>query len=111
AFLESLAGGLPRVETRLERGPDGILRLIGLRLIGPEIDLSGNGYRRRDGTFYFEGGGTQARYGPVQLTLDGQIDRPKLDLFLPSPMAALGLTDVRLLLDPTTAGFDYRAEG
>jgi len=111
SFLASLAGGLPQIETRLERGPDGILHLNGLRLVGPEIDLTGNGYRRHDGSFYFEGGGEQATYGPVKLTLDGQIDRPKLDLFLPSPMDALGLADVHLLLDPTPAGFDFRAEG
>jgi translocation and assembly module TamB len=111
AFLASLAGGLPRIETGLERGTDGILRLNGLRLIGPEISLSGNGYRRRDGTFFFQGGGRQARYGPVRLMLDGRIERPKLDLLLASPLPALGLADVRLLLNPTPAGFDYRAAG
>ena len=33
-------------------------------------------YRRRDGTFFFEGAGTQGTYGPVTLRLDGRIERP-----------------------------------
>lgn len=111
AFLRSLAGGLPYLDTRLERGPDRILHFKGLKLTAPSLTLTGNGYRRVDGSFFFEGGGEQAQYGPLKLTLDGRIERPKLDLFLPKPLDALGLADVRLLLDPTAEGFDYRAEG
>ena len=43
--------------------------------------------------------------------LDGRIERPKVELFLDSPNEALGIRDMRLLLDPTAAGFDYRANG
>ncbi len=111
AFLASLAGGLPHIDTRLERGPDGILHLIGLRLTAPHISLSGNGYRRKDGSFHFEGSGRQQSYGPVRLVLDGQIDRPRLELFLPRPMDALGLRDVHALLEPNAAGFAYKANG
>jgi len=111
AFLRSLAGGLPYLDTRLERGPDGILYMRGLKLTAPSISLTGNGMRRRDGTFFFEGSGRQAQYGPVRLTLDGRIDKPELDIFLPRPMDALGLADVHLLLDPTPEGFAYRADG
>lgn len=110
-FLRSLAGGLPRITTALERGPDGILYLRGVRITAPSINATGNGYRRNDGTFYFEGSGTQAQYGAFKLKLDGRIDRPKLDILLASPLPALGLKDVRVLLDPTEAGFNYRAQG
>ncbi|MCZ4343711.1 translocation/assembly module TamB domain-containing protein [Sphingomonadaceae bacterium G21617-S1] len=110
-FLRSLAGGLPSIDTRLRRGPDGILHFERLVLTGPEIRISGNGYRRRDGTFYFKGSGQQARYGPLQMTLDGNISRPKIDLLLASPMPALGLANVTVKLDPTAQGFDYSAEG
>lgn len=111
AFLRSLAGGLPHIVTGLERGPDGILYLRNTRIMAPALSATGNGYRRRDGSFHFEGGGRQAQYGPFQLVLDGQIDRPTLDIRLARPMDALGLKDVRLRLDPTAQGFDYRAEG
>ena len=111
AFLRSLAGGLPQIDTRLVRGPDGILMFDRLVLTGPSIRITGNGLRRKDGTFYFKGSGSQAQYGPLLITLDGQIARPKLDLVLARPMDALGLADVRLGLDPTPQGFAYRAAG
>ena len=110
-FLASLAGGLPEIETALTRTPDGIIRFTNLRLRAPAITLTGNGYRRRDGSFFFEGGGTQVPYGPVQLTLEGQISRPKLDIRLARPMDSAGLKDVRILLDPSARGFTYSAAG
>lgn len=111
AFFRSLAGGLPRVTTNLERTPDGILHFTNLVLTAPQIRLAGNGYRRRDGTFHFEGGGRQQSYGPVTLVLDGKIDKPTLDLVFAAPNATLGLTGVRAHLDPTAQGFAFTAAG
>jgi translocation and assembly module TamB len=111
AFFRSLAGGLPRIETGLERGPDGVLHFRNLVLAAPALRLAGNGLRRRDGTFRFEGGGTQRTYGPLTLRLDGRIDKPTLDLVFRSPNAALGLSAVRAHLDPTPAGFAFTAAG
>ncbi|NNM77527.1 translocation/assembly module TamB [Sphingomonas sp. ID1715] len=111
AFLASLAGGLPYLETNLTRERDGIVRFTNLRIVAPKLMLSGTGYRRRDGTMYFDGGGRQAVYGPVHLTLDGRIERPKLAIFLPRPLDALGIRDMRLWLDPSASGFAYRANG
>ena len=45
------------------------------------------------------------------MSLDGRIERPKLAIRLARPSEALGLTDVLLNLDPTPAGFAYRAAG
>lgn len=111
AFFASLAGGLPTIETGLVRGPDGILLLRGLVLKGPAITITGNGLRRRDGTFQFEGTGKQSDYGPFTIKLDGNIARPKVDLVLAHPVDALGLANVRLSLDPNSQGFAYRADG
>ncbi len=111
AFFRSLAGGLPRVTANLERTPDGILHFTDLVLTAPEIRLAGNGYRRRDGTFHFEGGGRQQSYGPVTMVLDGKIDKPTLDLVFASPNATLGLKAVLAHLDPTAQGFAFTAAG
>lgn len=111
AFFASLTDGLPRITTGLERGNDGILYLRGLQLTSPGLKLSGNGYRRRDGTFFFEGSGAQARYGPLTIRIDGRIERPTIDLLLRHPADALGLSDVRAHLDPTAQGFDVTAAG
>jgi translocation and assembly module TamB len=110
-FLAGLAGGLPEIETDLVRGPDLVLHFVNLRLKGPSIAIAGSGYRRKDGTFWFEGKGQQATYGPFAMTLDGPIDRPKLVLRLARPNQAMGLKDVLLNLDPTASGFAYRAAG
>lgn len=110
-FLLSLAGGLPQIDTGLTRTPDGIIHFRNLKLTGPSIRITGNGYRRKDGTFHFEGSGTQAKYGPLSLVLDGRIDRPKLTIKLQHPMDSLGLSNVLLNLDPTPQGFTYQAQG
>lgn len=111
AFFASLTRGLPRITTGLERGNDGILYLRGLVLTSPGLKLSGNGFRRRDGTFFFEGSGSQVQYGPLTLRLDGRIERPTIDLTFRSPNATLGLSGVRAHLDPTPQGFAFTAAG
>ena len=49
-FLAWVAGGLPRLETSLTRGPDGIVHFANLRIFAPSLNLVANGYRRRDNT-------------------------------------------------------------
>ena len=111
SFFASLTGGLPRIETNLERGSDGIVHFSNLQLYSPKLRLSGAGRRNRDGTFHIEARGQQAKYGPLRLILDGRIERPKVELFLDRPNESLGLRDMRLSLLPTPAGFDYRSSG
>ena len=110
-FLAGLAGGLPQLEADLVRDGDGVIRFSNLRLAAPAIRITGSGYRRRDGTFYFDGSGRQGQYGSFAMRLDGRIERPRLAFRLQSPNAALGLAGVLLELDPTGDGFAYRASG
>lgn len=110
-FLRGLAGGLPKITTNLSLDPDGRVSFTNLRLSAPDLSITANGYRRPDGSFYFTGAGRHARYGPVTLTLDGAIDRPKVSLVLASPLAAAGLADVRVDLDPTAVGYVFKAAG
>ena len=111
SFFRDLTGGLPWLTTNLERGNDGIVHFSNLQIYSPKLRLSGSGQRFKDGTFHIVASGRQAKYGPVKMILDGHIERPTLDLFLDHPNDALGITAMRLLLNPTPAGFDYRASG
>jgi translocation and assembly module TamB len=111
SFLASLTGGLPRIETNIERGSDDIVHFTNLQLYSPKLRLSGAGMRLRDGTFHVVASGRQAKYGPLKMVLDGHIERPRIDLLLDSPNQAMGITAMHLLLQPTAAGFDYRASG
>jgi translocation and assembly module TamB len=110
-FFATLLGGLPRVTTGLERGADRILYFRNARLTSPLLTLNGNGFRRIDGTFYFEGTGRHAQYGPVHIKLNGNIARPRVELRLASPQEALGLAEVQARLDPVPAGYRWSAEG
>ncbi|WP_294122622.1 translocation/assembly module TamB domain-containing protein [Sphingomonas sp.] len=111
SFFASMTGGLPRLTSDLERGNDGILHLTNLQLYSPKLRLSGQGIRRKDGTFQIEARGAQSQYGPLTMRLDGHIERPKVDLTLERPNEALGVRDMHLSLDPTVPGFTYRADG
>ena len=111
SFFASLTGGLPSLTTDLERGSDGIVHFTNLQLYSPKLRLSGAGERFKDGTFHIVAAGRQAKYGPLRMVLDGNIERPRVDLFLERPNDALGIRAMHLLLNPTAAGFDYRASG
>jgi translocation and assembly module TamB len=111
SFFRDLTGGLPWLTTNLERGGDGIVHFTNLQLYSPKLRLSGAGQRLHDGTFHIVAAGRQSKYGPVKMILDGHIERPKVDLLLDRPNDALGIRAMRLLLLPTSAGFDYRASG
>ncbi|MEA2999920.1 MAG: translocation and assembly module TamB [Sphingomonadales bacterium] len=110
-FLAGMAGGLPEIETDLVRGTDLVIHFVNLRLRAPSIAIDGTGYRRRDGTFFFEGKGRQKTYGVFTMQLDGDISHPKLAFRLAAPNETLGLANVLLNLDPTQAGFAFRAAG
>jgi translocation and assembly module TamB len=110
-FLLGLAGGLPYAEADLVRGNDFILHFRNLRIRAPSIAIQGAGFRRRDGTFSFEGSGRQATYGAFGIALDGRIQRPRITLRLPRPNEALGIRDMVLALEPNPSGFAYRASG
>ena len=111
SFFRDLTGGLPSLTTNLQRDRDGIVHFSNLQIYSPKLRLSGSGMRFRDGTFHIVASGRQAKYGPLKLVLDGHIERPKIDLFLDRPNDSLGIRAMHLLLDPTPAGFNYRASG
>lgn len=111
AFFAGLAGGLPNLETALERTPDGLLRFTNLRIMASRLRLVLSGIRRRDGSFQLSGSGSQSTYGPLKIALDGQITRPRVALVLARPNDALGLANVNLLLTPGTGGFGWTASG
>src|SRR3546814_12854423 len=69
AFFASLAGGLPKIVTRLERGPALVLHFTDLVLTAPDLRITGSGIRRRDGRFHFAGRGRTRSSGPFTIVL------------------------------------------
>lgn len=111
AFLRDLAGGMPRVSSGIALGSDGRLLLRDLDVRAPLLHLRGAGERLADGSVFLKGAGSHSRYGPVQLTLKGRIDRPAVDLVLARPLDAAGLAQVRASLVPNAEGYAYAAQG
>ena len=111
AFLRNLAGGQPRLRTRLVRGVDGIFRFPDFTVTAPLLNFTGGGLRNRDGTFDIQGVGSHQRWGQFDMALVGRLERPRLVLDLDSPFDTAKLSDVHLVLDPTETGFDYQAAG
>jgi translocation and assembly module TamB len=110
-FLRTLGGGLPSARSNIELLPGGRVALTNLKLDAPLLNLTASGIRNPDQTLHIEGSGRHARYGPLQLTLDGRIERPEIHLLLASPLPALGLRDVRAHLVPDASGYSYTANG
>lgn len=110
-FLLGLAGGPPTLTTRLSYGADGILRLTDTRVVAPLIDVRGSGMRRQNGTFLITGSGVHRQYGPVRFTLDGPLQRPRIDLTLLRPLNSGGLRDISLQLIPGERGFAFTSRG
>jgi translocation and assembly module TamB len=111
SFIRTLTGGLPVVNTNLSIGADGVVHFTNLRVASPLLTLTGQGMRRADGTFQLSGRGVHRTYGPVIVTLDGPIERPRVDLRLASPLASAQLSDVHVQLLPTAEGFSFTAAG
>jgi len=111
SFLRSIGGGLPVINTGLSLGPNGQINLRDLRIVAPLLTLNGQGYRMRDGSVHLTGSGEHRTYGPVSLTLDGRIERPRVALTLARPSVGLRLTAVEALLEPNDDGFAVTARG
>ena len=111
AFLRDLAGGQPRLRTRLVRGVDGLFRFPDFTVTAPLLNFTGGGLRNQDGTFDIKGVGSHQRWGHFDMALAGRLERPRLVLDLDNPFDAAKLADVRLVLDPTETGFAYEAAG
>ena len=104
------AGGPLTIESRIS-GEAGTLRLPGLRLAAPRLQLAGTGEVARDGALRFEGSGRQASLGPLAMRLAGDAARPRIGLRLARPSRSLGLTQVNLDIEPAARGYAYRARG
>lgn len=111
AFLRTVGGGLSQVRSDIALGADGRLQLRNLAVRSPLLSLDGQGVRNRDGSMDIAGRGTHKEYGPLSISLTGNIERPKVDLLLARPLDAAGLADVHVMLDPEPAGYRFQVSG
>lgn len=109
--IHNLLGGLPDLSTDLSYGADRVLRLTNARLRSPALNLTGSGQRLANGLLRIDVRGTHRDYGPLEATVEGELARPKVILFLRSPVPAAEIKDVRLVIEPDPTGFAITVNG
>lgn len=110
-FLRGVGGGLPTLTGQLGLAPQGKLLLRNLHLVAPALTLDGEGYRASDGTVHLDGHGVHEVYGPLALTVDGDISKPRVDLTLDRPGQGMRLANVHALLEPDAQGYALTGNG
>ncbi|MBU0556950.1 MAG: translocation/assembly module TamB domain-containing protein [Alphaproteobacteria bacterium] len=110
-FLLGLGEGLPVVTSQIGLAPGGGIALRDLRLVAPALTLEGNGRIDNAGQLDLQGEGEHRAYGPLELALSGQPGRPRVDVTLARPLPAVGLANVRALLEPDERGYAVTVEG
>lgn len=111
SFFRSLTGGLPVIKADVRYSANGVLTLTNAYLTSPSLKLAGDATWKPGGTITFKGRGNSAQYGPVLVSIDGNLQRPHVALLFDHPFDAAQLANVKLDLDPTQAGYAYQAAG
>ncbi len=110
-FFRTLLEGLPVVTADIDVIGDTSLTFRNARLVSPGLTLLAQGTRAADGFVRMTGQGVSRQYGPVQLTLAGQIEAPAVDLVLARPGLGLGLAQVSGHVAPVYGGWSFDAHG
>ena len=93
-FLGWVSGGLPRLDTNLTRGPDKIVHFTQFADHGAAHHARRHGAAARPtAPSSSRARGRHTDYGPLRLTLDGRLERPRLAVRLERPLDALGLSE------------------
>ena len=110
-FFKTLLEGLPIVSAAVDVAPDTSLRFTDTKLIAPGLTLTASGTRAADGLVRLTGNGVSRRYGPLGLTLAGQLERPVVDVTLARPGFGIGLAQVAAHVVPVGVNWSFDASG
>lgn len=111
SFFAWLLEGLPTITANLDVRPTGDVFFTNARMTSPALTLTGSGSRSREGIFRISARGRSVPYGPLELSLQGPIDKPDVDVRLLSPGFGVGLADVNARLTPLPEGWTLVADG
>lgn len=111
SFFAWLLEGLPTITSDISVRPNGDIFFANARLSGPALTMTASGSRSAAGLFRIEGRGRSLRYGPLELKLEGPIDKPNVDVRLTAPGFGIGLANVNARLTPLPEGWSLVADG
>ncbi len=110
ATLANLAGNSIAIRGGLNLGSSRPIAFNRLVIDGSRLDAVLNG-RVQDGRTTLAGSGRQADYGPFTVEATITDAGPRATLVFANPYPAAGLRDVRIVLEPTPAGFRIATTG
>lgn len=110
-FLAFVFGGLPSAAANIVREPDGTVVMRDMRIEAPDLMMRGAGEYSLGQQIEFAGRGTQRRFGPLALELEGSIVRPAALVTVDSYFAGIEIADIRADFTPTSNQYLFTAAG
>ncbi len=110
-FFAWLLEGLPTITANIDVRPNGDVFFTNARLTAPAMTMTASGSRSAAGIFRIGGRGRSVPYGPLELQLEGPIEKPDVDVRLLSPGFGIGLANVNARLTPLPEGWTLVADG
>jgi len=110
-FFAWLLEGLPTITSNVDVRPNGDVFFTNARLTSPALTMTASGSRTAAGIFRIQGRGRSVPYGPLELKLEGPIDKPNVDVRVISPGFGIGLANVNARLTPLPEGWTLVADG
>ena len=111
ATLAGLTEGLPVINTDFAYDANGLVTFDRTRIRAPGLTFDGRGRINPDGTIFVTGSGSQSQYGAIQITAQGNLSRPHVELALANPLPSAGIANVTAVLDPVSGGYAYTVSG
>ena len=111
SFFAWLLEGLPKITADIDVRPNGDVFFTNARLTAPALTMTASGSRSAAGIFRIQGRGRSVPYGPLEVELEGPIDKPDIDVRLLAPGFGVGLANVKAHLAPLPEGWSLVADG
>jgi translocation and assembly module TamB len=110
--VRDFLGGNAVGTAQLAYARDGVLRMTGLRVSAPLLQVTGgHGSYAPGGRITLTASGQSARYGALGLELSGSVATPKAVVIAARPGLGLGLADLRAEVTRDAAGYRLAADG
>ncbi|MEN7535654.1 translocation/assembly module TamB domain-containing protein [Aurantiacibacter flavus] len=110
--VRSFLGGNVTAASDVRYGADGVVRLSGLSLRSPDVQISGgSGTWSSDGSISLDAKGTTTAYGDVGVTLTGTIANPDAEITASNPGLGIGLANLRAGVTGAPGGYHLDTTG
>ncbi len=105
-------GGKLVASTHVNYGPDGVVRLSGIRMTSPKLRIAhGSGRYSTNGAIALQASGESSQYGPVSIRITGTATRPNIVVNASRPGLGLGISGLQATIARSGNGYGIKASG